>query len=184
MRIDEQKFRAALTDGFAALTDEFNQNTLIPKLKALASQWNSTRDYRDGWGDEIASLIYEFEKHDSTFGTVYRKVGIPDRGEDDATTTKARVVAYGSGFNSLVPGYNEPIKTKPGKMVWGSRLENGKHPSKAKSEYEVPGNWNDVGNDFVVDAVLQLKKEFINFIEQNKDAIVMRAFKQAFTMGG
>lgn len=47
----------------------------------------------------------------------------------------------------------------PGRNVWNAELS-GRHPSEAKSEYDLPAEFNQKGNQFVENAVRIMQTEF------------------------
>ena len=75
---------------------------------------------------------------------------------DKADLVRAMIVEDGSG--SAVG--NDPIHAGPtGRSVWDEDVS-GKHPSRAKSEYNLPSEFNQVGNQFVENAVRMMQTEF------------------------
>ena len=75
---------------------------------------------------------------------------------DKTDEVRAMVVEAGSG--SAVGG--KPITAGPnGRNVWNSDLD-GKHPSRAKSVYKLPAQFNQKGNHFVENAIRITKTTF------------------------
>lgn len=75
---------------------------------------------------------------------------------DRADEVRAMVVEAGSG--SAAGG--KPITAGPnGRSVWNSELD-GKHPSRAKSVYKLPAEFNQKGNLFVENAMRMMQTEF------------------------
>ena len=75
---------------------------------------------------------------------------------DKADEVRAMVVEAGSG--SAVGG--KPITAGPnGRSVWNSKLD-GKHPSRAKSVYKLPAQFNQKGNHFIENAIRMTKTTF------------------------
>lgn len=75
---------------------------------------------------------------------------------DKADEVRAMVVEAGSG--STVGG--KPITAGPnGRSVWNSELD-GKHPSRAKSVYKLPAEFNQKGNKFIENAMRMMQTEF------------------------
>lgn len=75
---------------------------------------------------------------------------------DKADETRAMVVEAGSG--SAAGG--KPITAGPtGREVWNSELD-GKHPSRAKSVYKLPAEFNQKGNSFVDNSMRMMQTEF------------------------
>lgn len=69
---------------------------------------------------------------------------------------KAMLIAEGAG--SAAGG--APIHAgPPGRSVWDDDLS-GKKPSTAKSEYNLPGAFNQPGNHFIDNAVKLMKKHY------------------------
>ena len=55
---------------------------------------------------------------------------------------------------------NAPIHAGPtGRSVWDGDVT-GKHPSKTKSEYELPDAFNQTGNQFIENAMRMMQTEF------------------------
>ena len=75
---------------------------------------------------------------------------------DKADQVRAMIVESGSG--SAVG--NAPIHAGPtGRNVWDENMS-GKHPSRAKSEYDLPAAFNQKGNQFVENALRMMQTEF------------------------
>ncbi len=75
---------------------------------------------------------------------------------DKADEVRAMVVEAGSG--SAAGG--EPIHAGPtGRSVWNGELS-GRHPSRVKSEYPLPAEFNQEGNEFVENAMRMMQTEF------------------------
>ena len=75
---------------------------------------------------------------------------------DKADETRAMVVEAGSG--SAVGG--KSITAGPtGREVWNSELD-GKHPSRAKSVYRLPAEFNQKGNSFIKNSMRMMQTEF------------------------
>ena len=76
--------------------------------------------------------------------------------DGQADMVRAMIVEEGSG--SAVNG--DPIHAGPtGRAVWDDELS-GKHPSRAKSEYDLPAEFNQQGNQFVENAMRIMESEF------------------------
>ena len=75
---------------------------------------------------------------------------------DKADEVRAMLVEAGSGSaaggKSITAGPN-------GRSVWNSELD-GKHPSRAKSVYKLPAEFNQKGNKFVENAMRMMQTEF------------------------
>ena len=81
---------------------------------------------------------------------------------DKADEVRAMVVEAGSG--SAAGG--KPITAGPnGRSVWNSELD-GKHPSRAKSVYKLPAQFNQKGNHFVENAIRMTKTTFGTMTEE------------------
>lgn len=80
---------------------------------------------------------------------------------DKADEVRAMIVEAGSGSEAG----NEPVHAGPtGRSVWNEDV-NGKHPSRAKSEYLLPAAFNQKGNQFVENAMRLMKTDFGNVTE-------------------
>lgn len=69
--------------------------------------------------------------------------------EGTAKHVRAMVVAYGAGSGA---GGERIFAGPPGRRVWNDSLT-GKHPSRSEDVYDLPGGFNQEGNDFVNRAV-------------------------------
>lgn len=79
----------------------------------------------------------------------YGPSGLPEK-------VRAMIVEEGSG--SAVG--NAPIHAGPfGRNVWDGNVS-GKHPSRAKSEYTLPVEFNQKGNRFVPNAMKRMRSRF------------------------
>ena len=75
---------------------------------------------------------------------------------DKADEVRAMLVEAGSGSAAG----DKPITAGPnGRSVWNSELD-GKHPSRAKSVYKLPAEFNQKGNKFVENAIRMMQTEF------------------------
>lgn len=93
---------------------------------------------------------------------------------------QARVVAFGSGYNSIASGYGGALTTHPGESTWNDTLT-GRHTSKAQKEMLVPDTWNDVPSDFIAEAILQVQDAFYTMLDQEINGIVKKAFAASFS---
>ena len=73
-----------------------------------------------------------------------------------ADEVRAMIVAVGSGSSA---GGSAIHAGPPGRSVWDGDVS-GKHPSNAKSEYDLPAAFNQKGNQFVENAMRIMKTEF------------------------
>lgn len=80
---------------------------------------------------------------------------------DKADEVRTMIVEAGSG--SAVG--NPAIQAGPtGRSVWDEDVS-GKHPSRAKTEYNLPAEFNQKGNQFVENAIRMMQTEFGSNIE-------------------
>ncbi len=113
---------------------------------------------KPGWRNEIASNL----THTATAITadsISMDFGYtPDHQADEV---RAMIVEAGSG--SAVGG--AAIHAGPtGRSVWDGDVS-GKHPSEAKSVYDLPAEFNQKGNQFVENAVRMMQTDFGDHIE-------------------
>lgn len=123
------------------------------------------------WRKEISSLLQEVY---SVVADNYIEcgVGLPD---DVAYNTfvKAMLIGYGSGFmayGGATGGYSSGLifAGPTGREVWDNDMA-GKHPSQAKSRYEIP-QFNQEGNHFIYNSMLLMQKHFDDVLaEASKD---------------
>ncbi len=108
---------------------------------------------KPAWRREIAESIH----HTATAVTgdsVSMDFGYSPSDKPDEV--RAMIVEAGSG--SAVG--NAPIHAGPtGRSVWDGDVT-GKHPSRAKSEYDLTDAFNQVGNQFVENAMRMMQTEF------------------------
>lgn len=84
-----------------------------------------------------------------------------DYGEGTPELVRAMIVAYGAGSAAG----NSPIHAGPaGRSVWNDSLT-GKKASKVQDEYDLPDEFNQVGNDFVAQALKDTKDALNRIIE-------------------
>ena len=74
----------------------------------------------------------------------------------NADEVRAMIVAAGSGSAA---GGDTIHAGPPGRSVWNDDMS-GKHPSNAKSEYNLPAAFTQKGNQFVENAIRIMTKEF------------------------
>ena len=115
---------------------------------------------RSAWREHIAQNI----EHVSTTiadGGISMEFGYAPKGEADEA--RAMVVAYGSGDKA--EGGGTPIHAGPaGRRVWDDELS-GRKSSNAKSEYNLPAEFNQRGNLFVDNALKRTKIKFGGHLE-------------------
>lgn len=70
---------------------------------------------------------------------------------------KAMIIDDGSG--SAGPTGHCIVAGPPGRSVWDDNID-GQHPSEAKSQYMLPGAFNQEGNHFIDNAVKLMKKHY------------------------
>lgn len=113
------------------------------------------------WRKEISSLLQEVYREVAD-NYVELGVGVPN---DLAfnTIVKAMIIGYGSGFmnygNATGDYSSGSITAGPtGRPVWDDDMDE-KHPSRAKSMYEIP-QFNQEGNHFIYNSMLLMQKHF------------------------
>ena len=89
-----------------------------------------------------------------------------------ADEVRAMIVNEGSG--SAVGG-NAIHAGPPGRSVWDEDVS-GKHPSRAKTEYDLPDEFNQMGNQFVQNAMRIMQTDFGSMVEQTLQAIPDSAY--------
>lgn len=84
-----------------------------------------------------------------------------DYGEGTPELVRAMIVAYGAGSAAG----NSPIHAGPaGRSVWNDSLT-GKKVSKVQDEYDLPDEFNQIGNNFVFNALRDTTDELNRIIE-------------------
>lgn len=110
------------------------------------------------WRKEIASNL-EHTVTAVTEGSISMDFGYSPSNKADEV--RAMIVESGSG--SAAGGV--AIHAGPtGRSVWDEDVS-GKHPSRAKTEYALPAEFNQKGNQFVENAMRMMQTEFGNQIE-------------------
>lgn len=110
---------------------------------------------KPAWRDHVASNI-NVSGTASTASALSVDVGyVPTNTPEEV---RAMIVAYGAGKNA--EGGGDPIHAGPyGRDVWDGDVS-GKHPSTAVSEYDLPDGFNQVGNQFITNALRLVQNEF------------------------
>lgn len=104
---------------------------------------------KPAWRDDIADGIKRQETRKVGNG-IGMDFGYVPRNE--AELVRAMVVTEGSG---KAVG-NPPITAGPeGRSVWDGDVT-GRHPSRAKDEYALPDAFNQTGNQWLLDALMQM----------------------------
>lgn len=118
------------------------------------------------WRNEISESLDEvFEEVTDNYIKV--GVGVPAPSSRKlATLVKAMIIESGAG--SAVG--REPIKTKPGQLVWDNDM-NRRHRSKAKSVYQLPAAFNQQGNQFIENAIKRMEKHLNDILDSAAENI-------------
>lgn len=149
----------------AALTETAKQG-LLAEGKALlsimrAEAGRTTRGGAPGkpaWRAEIAANLEHVATAVSPDG-ISMDFGYSPSGQAD----EARAMVVNEGSGNAAGG--EAIHAGPtGRSVWDAELA-GKHPSRAKSEYDLPEEFNQQGNRFVENAVRRMQTKFGDRLE-------------------
>lgn len=159
--IDESGLIAAIKNHYIKAMEKAEDKLISIMRKEVKKTTYGKSPGKPKWRKEIASLLQE----------VYREVaddyiefgvGISDHLAFN-TIVKAMIIGYGSGFmayGSATGGYSSgSITAGPtGRLVWNSDMD-GKHPSKAKTIYEIP-QFNQEGNHFIYNSMILVRKHF------------------------
>lgn len=115
---------------------------------------------RTAWRDHIAKNIEHISTTITATGIEMEFGYSPD---NEADTTRAMVVAYGSGDKA--DGGGTPIHAGPaGRQVWNGDLS-GKKSSEAQTEYDLPEAFNQQGNQFIQNAIKRTRARFGGQVE-------------------
>lgn len=159
--IDQQGLVDAIKAHYVKAMEKAENKLISIMKKEIKKTTYGKAPGKPKWRKEISTLLQEVYREVAD-NYVEFGVGIPD---DVAYNTfvKAMIIAYGNGFmgyGNATGGYSSgSITAGPtGRSVWDDDM-NGKHPSKAKSVYEIP-QFNQEGNHFIYNSMLQMQKHF------------------------
>ena len=151
--LDEAALMAALREAAKDALELEGQKLLAHMQREVMNTTHGGAPGKPDWRKEIARNL------DKTAVAVTDDSVSMDFGyspSDKADEVRAMVVEAGSG--SAAGG--KPITAGPnGRSVWNSELD-GKHPSRAKSVYKLPAEFNQKGNKFVENAMRMMQTEF------------------------
>lgn len=151
--LDEAALMAALRAEAKDALELEGQRLLSHMQREVMNTTHGSAPGKPDWRKEVAQNL------DKTAVAVTDESVSMDFGyspSDKADEVRAMVVEAGSG--SAVG--NESITAGPnGRSVWNSELD-GKHPSRAKSVYKLPAEFNQKGNKFVENAMRIMQTEF------------------------
>ena len=140
---NEAAFKAALqpylVEAMENATDELLKIMKINVHKTVHGDGPGKPDWRKELDSDLRRLYINVADYyvEGAVGTDYEV--------KSAEAYRAMVINYGSG--SAIG--DAPIHAGPeGRMVWDEDMT-GKHPSTAKTEYDLPDEFNQVGNHFI-----------------------------------
>lgn len=109
-------------------------------------------EWRESLGADLREVYRIVAEEAIEFG-----IGLPYMGYADVgyKFARAMLVAYGSGSEAG----GEAIHSRPGELVWDDDLHDFQ-PSTALSEYNLPDAFNQVGNDFIANAMKLMQAHF------------------------
>lgn len=116
---------------------------------------------KPAWRDHIERNIGQTATTITT-DAISIDVGYDYDGKSDEV--RAMIVAHGSG-DKADGGGNRITAGPPGRSVWDEDVT-GKHPSRAKSTYELPEEFNQHGNQFVENAMRRMRTQFGEYVEE------------------
>lgn len=153
LSLDEGALMAALTET-AKQGLLMEGEALLAVMRAEAGRTtNGGAPGKPEWRREIARNLNHMATAIASDGISMDFGYSPDSPADEV---RAMVVNEGSG--SAAGG--ETIHAGPtGRSVWDGELS-GRHPSRAKSEYDLPQGFNQKGNRFVENAVRRMQTRF------------------------
>ena len=159
--INEGALVDAIKDHYIKALEKAESRLLSIMRKEIKKTTYGDSPGKPKWRREISSLLQEVYR-EVTDNYIEFGVGQSDELAFN-TFVKAMLITYGSGFmaySNATGGYATGSITAgpPGRMVWDNDMA-GKHPSKAKSTYEIP-QFNQEGNHFIYNSMLLMQKHF------------------------
>lgn len=143
------------TDALDAATDQLLD---LMQKEVLKTIWGDGPG-KPAWREKISRMLRVVNR-EAAEHYIEHGVGLPDQ-QKQTDLIKAMIIEYGAG---LAVG-NPPIKAGPtGRMVWDDDIT-GRFPSEAMTSYELPKEFNQVGNFFVENAMKLMKKHFNDILE-------------------
>ena len=159
IQIDQNGFVRDLRDYYAEKIKEA-EDKLLDCMQEALDNWSAGKPK---WTEEVRRNLRVVERIVAE-NYVMSLVGLPYTIQDDEFAyLRAMVVAYGVGSNSQY-GSGEKVHTKPGQKVLDNELA-GRKQSTAKEEYDLPDGFNQVGNNFVEEAVAKMRVMFKDILE-------------------
>ena len=151
--LDEAALMAALREEAKDALEQEGQRLLSHMQREVINATHGGAPGKPDWRKEIARNLGKTAVA-VTDDSVSMDFGYSP--SDKADEVRAMLVEAGSG--SAAGG--KPITAGPnGRSVWNSELD-GKHPSRAKSVYKLPAEFNQKGNKFVENAIRMMQTEF------------------------
>ena len=151
---NEGALMAALKTYIVAAFHEAEDELLDIMEKEVVRTVHGGGPGKPAWRSHVKDLLKVVEEQIAD-SYLEAKVGVDTSGAQ-TDLVKAMLIAEGAG--SAAGG--SPIHAGPtGRPVWDDDLS-GKKPSAAKSEYDLPGAFNQPGNHFIDNAVKLMKKHY------------------------
>lgn len=151
--LDEAALMAALREEAKDALEQEGQRLLSHMQREVINTTHGGTPGKPDWRKEIARNLGKTAVA-VTDDSVSMDFGYSP--SDKADEVRAMLVEAGSG--SAAGG--KLITAGPnGRSVWNSELD-GKHPSRAKSVYKLPAEFNQKGNKFVENAMRMMQTEF------------------------
>lgn len=151
--LNEAALMAVLRDEAKEALELEGQRLLAHMRREVMNTTHGGAPGKPEWRQEIARNLDQTAVA-VTDDSVSMDFGYSPSGKADEV--RAMIVEAGSG--SAAGG--KAIHAGPsGRSVWNSNLD-GKHPSNAKSVYNLPAEFNQTGNQFVENAIRMMQTEF------------------------
>lgn len=173
LSINESVLKAALRPYILQAFTEAEDKLLDLMEKEVMRTVHGNGPGKPAWRSKTRSALKLVEEM-ITDDYLEAKVGF-DANAAFTDFVKAMLISEGAG--SAAGG--EAIHAgPPGRSVWDDNLD-GKHPSNAKSEYDMPSGFNQPGNHFVANAVKLMKKHYDDIIANLASSIPSSVFASA-----
>lgn len=156
LQLDMDGLFKQLRDTLAQVLEEGTETLLDLMQDEIQKTTHGDAPGKPVWRDHLAAELQEVYRVVAD-EVIEFGVGLPYMNYADAgyKFVRAMLVAYGSGSEAG----GKAIRSRPGEMVWDEDLRE-VQPSRALTEYNLPGAFNQTGNDFITNAMKLMQTHF------------------------
>ena len=160
--IDKTAVTAAIQDYLIAALEAETETLLSIMRREIQATTHGEGPGKPEWRDQLAVELREVYRV-VTDEAIEFGVGLPHMSYADAghKFIRAMLIAHGSG--SQAAG-GSPIQSRPGELVWDDDLRDFQ-PSTAMTRYLLPEAFNQIGNDFIANAMRIMDAHFKAMLE-------------------